>query len=591
MKHAVHHVACGALLHVTLLGATASGEELNRANENLRLERLTALGKAWGRIRYVHPSFAVSTLDWDQSGTTAIRAVSAARSKEEYAAAVDRMATTLRDPMTLVVQEPQSKARLPPPPDVTDVVGGVLVIRAAAFCSLTFYARAAAATATIEKIKGVRAVVVDLRTAAYPGCDLMFFPLDDLAPWLIRKPMEVPAYQWLVRGTYSEPEDYSGTGLKMVQEMPAHVSPAGHSPVPRVVFLAENATVFPRVGVALSNSAGAHIVSHGDLVDAPFEELPLGEGYVLRVRTAFLTSQSHVRANIVETDSNEAFNTALLVARGRRPPRPQPPLAAPTGRDRLLPPALTSETYPSRERRILAAYRLWNAIELFYPYPELARGWTESLPHLIADLENTEDSRAFGLAVMRAAAQLGDAHVRVRGGDVDAFIGVAAAPVHVEMVEDILGASCGLALRGTVTVLLAQGRATTWAANPGEFAPARPIGILAARADTLILSELTISANFAPASVGAALLDLLLQVRQLPAQRPRGEELLRVKNGAPLLLSGACRWVAMWRHCSMIWPCFDSPAIFSPGTWARSWPSRLRTSRQLAGNTWRQIRS
>ncbi len=68
--------------------------------EKLRVERLARLGKAWGTVRYVHPFLAYQELDWDAALIKAIPKVEAAKTRDEYAAAVDEMLAMLGDPAT-----------------------------------------------------------------------------------------------------------------------------------------------------------------------------------------------------------------------------------------------------------------------------------------------------------------------------------------------------------------------------------------------------------------------------------------------------------------------------------------------------------
>src|SRR5437870_4137151 len=52
------------------------------------VERLTHLARLWGAVRYLHPWLAYKEIDWDAALVQAIPRVRAARTAEQYAAAV-----------------------------------------------------------------------------------------------------------------------------------------------------------------------------------------------------------------------------------------------------------------------------------------------------------------------------------------------------------------------------------------------------------------------------------------------------------------------------------------------------------------------
>lgn len=425
-------IVAGALVFFLFVDAAAAD---GRADE-IHLARLASLGKAWGRIRYVHPAFARPVLDWDSAGIAAIRGVLASDGPETYAAAVDALASRLRDPLTRVRRE-RTAATNAAPPAWSRRPDGVLLVSAAGFCPLTYYQRADQVEALAPLIPQTRAIVFDLRTDGANGCDADYLPLEELAPHLIRRAVMPPAYRWVERYRYGEPEPRGELGIVVAHGSTVRIEPAARAHAPRVVFLADDTTAFPSIAVAIRQAAeDSVIVARGDLIVGRYEELSLGEGYLLRVRTADLVLQHPLSADLYVGGGEDPLEVALDVARRRPPPR----RPAQGGRSKLVASAAAQvaadrDGYPSRERRILAAYRLWNAIELFYPYDELARGWRETLPGLIAELDEAADAQAYALAIVRAAARVHDPHVRVRGPTIDAYFGTAKAPIVVEPIE------------------------------------------------------------------------------------------------------------------------------------------------------------
>lgn len=83
-----------------------------QSEPDVGLARLTALGRLWATIKYFHPG--VSDADpgaWDAALLEAIPRVQAARSTEEYGAALRGMLARLDDPLTRISEDvPQLRA-------------------------------------------------------------------------------------------------------------------------------------------------------------------------------------------------------------------------------------------------------------------------------------------------------------------------------------------------------------------------------------------------------------------------------------------------------------------------------------------------
>src|SRR5215470_4844742 len=78
----------------------AAAQTPNADADKIRIERLAALGRLWGVVNYFHPYLAYKEIDWDAALIAAIPKVSAAKSAEEYRAAIDGLLATLGDRTT-----------------------------------------------------------------------------------------------------------------------------------------------------------------------------------------------------------------------------------------------------------------------------------------------------------------------------------------------------------------------------------------------------------------------------------------------------------------------------------------------------------
>src|SRR5215813_15547186 len=107
----------------------AAAQAPNPDADKTRIERLAALGRLWGVVNYFHPYLAYKEIDWDAALIATIPKVSAAKSTEEYRAAIDGLLATLGDPATFTAVEPAPAAVTPTPAEQpARVVNGMLVV-------------------------------------------------------------------------------------------------------------------------------------------------------------------------------------------------------------------------------------------------------------------------------------------------------------------------------------------------------------------------------------------------------------------------------------------------------------------------------
>jgi C-terminal processing protease CtpA/Prc len=73
-------------------------------------------------------------------------------------------------------------------------------------------------------------------------------------------------------------------------------------------------------------------------------------------------------------------------------------------------------TFPSREYRLLALFRFWNVIDLFYPYKALLdQPWADVLPRFIPLFDANSDAAAYQQTVRELVATVQDSHGYVSG--------------------------------------------------------------------------------------------------------------------------------------------------------------------------------
>lgn len=95
----IHKILAAFLCCVVLLCQTAQAQD-QKPKEDSRIARLVGLAKVWGTVKYFHPFLAYRDVDWDKALIDTIPKVNAAKTAQEYEAAVNQMFAVLNDPRT-----------------------------------------------------------------------------------------------------------------------------------------------------------------------------------------------------------------------------------------------------------------------------------------------------------------------------------------------------------------------------------------------------------------------------------------------------------------------------------------------------------
>lgn len=436
---------CLALLVVSEAVAQTPQPE----REHVRLERLEALGKLWGQVRYRHPWMLSRRIDWDAAFTAAVPKVEAAKSSAEYAAAVQSMLDVLKDPATKVKrQEPPAP---PTPPALRPLVGwekDVLVLDLRNLATPQGGDQLWSAVPRIkEEVAKARALVVDLRMTGFEESGIwgLVYKVDRLMPLFVEGDLVVPGLRGVIHSGY---KPQSGALSVYSTSLSAEVSSVlqgtpGKKPA-RIVYLVDEHSYVDSKMIALRAAGRALIVAEGPMSDAltvDTQDVPLGEKLQATVRTSELALpltfdvQLPARGDLRAPDV--AFTRALALANQKGKPTASASVA-------VVPEPLwrpdnsyADAPYPSRELRLLAAVRMWNVVQLFYPYTKLMDvDWSQRLPVLLQRFEAAKDAKEYALEVAKASTELHDGHVFLGGHPAfDGILKVLGTPFVVRNIE------------------------------------------------------------------------------------------------------------------------------------------------------------
>lgn len=417
------------------------------------VDRLAAVGRLWGTVRYLHPYLAYKDIDWDAALVAAIPRVREAKTVEEYRAAVQGMLNALGDPVTRVLEPPSEPGSKPAPAQAffRKLDDGPLVIE------LARYVQSASPREVFQAMQSLgpeldrsTSVILDLRGGGTGAASFYVgYFLEQLTGALVGRPSRAPAQRYLLHSGY-RPQDGGSSGgyfSGFVTQAAETFEPAsGRAASPkRVVFLLDETSAVPPVALALQAAGDARLVSEGSLSEASAvtgRVVDLGEGVKARVRVGEIVPFAGWRgvrpdAEVPKGAADEAFQAAVAEVRKEWSAPAAVPVVQP------LPDAVyrADKTYadmlePGLEHRQLAVVRAWNVIHWFYPYLHLIGDWDGVLPGFLARMEEAKTGRDYAVTLAEMMTRVADGHTNIDGHpELDKLYGGAWLPMQLRWVE------------------------------------------------------------------------------------------------------------------------------------------------------------
>ncbi len=406
-------------------------------------ERLAHLARLWGQVKYRHPALASRDIDWDAALVAALPQVEAAGDADAYARAVQEMLETLKDPATRVLR-PEEAA--PAEDTGASGAGREQAARWAAKDVLLLDLGAPWTETPRGELARAKAVLVDLRARGLDARapERMAQALGGVLPLLLTQTLQVPGSRSVFHSghrAHTLPADgrYTSALLTTSGEV---VLPQGQGkPRPLLFVLDDRSPVDARV-LTMKAQGLAQVLTEGRLDDGASAEttrVELGAGLVASVRLSELGVPLRADAVLPRRARSEGKDDTLQKALelARKPVRKVKvrEVELPPGRWRTDN-AYPDMTYPTREYRLLALFRLWNAIELFYPYKHLMDGdWDEALRAAVPRFAGAQDAAQYALAVAELSTRLQDGQVALAGHPELEQRGISGSPAPFEVLE------------------------------------------------------------------------------------------------------------------------------------------------------------
>jgi C-terminal processing protease CtpA/Prc len=422
-------------------------------------ERLAALGRLWGMVKYFHPFLAYKEIDWDAALIKTIPQVKAARSPNEYRQAISDMLQVLNDPVTtvqaLVVENHNAApASTKQKPTYFRVIDGFVIIRAtdwaAAYLSGN-YATLPTPPQMMQETGRAKGVLIDCRYNGITESELpgfyMRLLLDNAVPTLVQGTVTLGTNRYRMHSGYPPQRGSTSGGYSasLVTASPDAIRGQVQSQKPLAIIVDEKT---PDIIALLSGlqAAGAKVVQVGKAngsLGVGVYAMTLPDGVRVRVRmTEFVHPDggSAFQAD-VQVPNDGATDEKVIAAAIAALNTPGEKRAVADASAPLSPRSLKDEPYaamnfPDEGHRLLGLFRFWNVINYFYPYKHLTdKPWATVLTDFIPRFLENRSALDYQTTVAEMVARLQDTHGFVQGlTALDLQLGMFAPPIGLRAV-------------------------------------------------------------------------------------------------------------------------------------------------------------
>lgn len=426
--------------------------------ETQRIERLVSLCKLWGKVKVFHPYLAYRPdIDWDAALVQTIPKVNNAKTADEFVDALQSMLNVLDDSATRIVRENASEKSSNLKEKKFEyhfTEDKVLIITVGNYFELFSPENQKILTNLPNEVPKARAVVFDLRSAKPTGdygkyqvtSSFSFIERLISATALITSAERSRVYRGFEGSTVFASGQYkSGFYIQNGRR----ITPTSDSKDIPSVFLVNEHSHLLNSTTALQSAGKALIVFDGNISKnstVKTETVELGGKLSAQIRLVEPILEDGTIGDLLaditpilsQTGGDTPFEVALDLARNFKPStivrRKLSSVPLPT-RERSYP----EMKYPSLEYRLLAAFRLWNVFNYFFPYKHLIeREWEDVLGEFIPKLEQSKDALEYSLTIAEMVTHIHDSHGFVNGTVLNEHFGVSFPPIRVRLIENSL---------------------------------------------------------------------------------------------------------------------------------------------------------
>jgi len=440
-----------------LLLFTAFSVVVRAQTEEKRIERLSDLAKVWGAVKYFHPFPAYREIDWDKALVETIPKVNAAKSSEEYAAAVNAMLAVLGDTQTRAFVKMESapngdkKTAAETGKEPLRLENGVL-----------FYDALEAARASSQNNEKSRefqqnffkffpqakSLVIDARAEGETDDYLLYSFGDQLRQMLsvsLDKKVMLSTIRYRMYNGYA-PQDGTTSGgyySGLITDTPENLGSdeTKSFKTPPMVIIVDADSPNNNIFSGLQTAGNALIVAETDDLGVELNEIKIAGGVSVKMRTMEIVQPDGAigfTPDVVAPKGEAAQTAQKIVAENKFVSNRMKTSAANIAQISQKDKTYAEMQFPAKEYRLLALFRFWNVINYFYPYKNLTgSNWASILPKYIPQFEADNTAAEYEFTVREMVTEIHDSHGGVQNANASTqIIGNFTPPVVVRFVEN-----------------------------------------------------------------------------------------------------------------------------------------------------------
>lgn len=417
--------------------AQGQTQPTSSAADDARIVRLAGLAKVWGTVKYFHPVLAYREIDWDKALIEALPKVNAAKTPQDYQAALNQMLATLNDKSTRaeIVTDAKPSAAAPVAKlQPVRMENGVLMIDAAQIVQKVSQDISAlnGITANItQSLRTAKTVIIDAR-GNRKATELEVYHFDNF----LRQTLSTMLDQTIVLGAtrYRMHNGYAtqtGGGANfyysaLVTSAPKTIAGRSKTQSPPVAFVInEHSPAFADILSGMQSAGRALVVQEGGAPAVETLAISLPDGVKVEMRTAELINSDgsiDLQPDVIvakSTTEDAALKEALKAIQENR-------IAQRLSRSTTSFKTQTTQkdepylemVFPNVEYRLLALFRFWNVVNYFFPYKHLiGDSWNTVLARYIPKFEANKDAADYQLTVRELVTEMRDSHGVLRNAN------------------------------------------------------------------------------------------------------------------------------------------------------------------------------
>jgi hypothetical protein len=423
-----------------------------------QINRLADAGKVYGLVKYFHPYLQYKTLNWDSVFAANVEGIIVAKSKEEYSDVMQRMLSVLNDNLTCVVSTPQANNNDSVRTTSYKIKDSLLYVSMNDITGDS-YNKIVEACQNLDKVKGV---IYDMRNGTNSRfnfattADLIDWAMDDSHLFFFNGNLVLPSSRTVgYKGLPAESMN-SGYDTYFKQERASRYRGSYQKEL-LFAFIVSNGDQIPLSAIALQQKGLAILIQPEGktLMPGRIGSIYIQDSLLINIRVAEWISSDGSLA-VLHPDAlysrtaipDEAIQLATNMIRNGFKKQTNPMWqAAPQAIRRFLEPYQQGD-YPPLGYRMLAAAKIFSAIDNFYPGKHLLKkNWDSCYRSIIPKFIAARDSLEYLRAVAELYTNIWDSHGFIQNLDYNVTYklnpiiqgeGIFIPPVITDVVENKL---------------------------------------------------------------------------------------------------------------------------------------------------------